>query len=54
MLLVVFDNEVVFLYPRAVSYLTLGLSALISMIVFIAILLVGYFYAWKKGALAWD
>ncbi|MBI3359379.1 MAG: NADH-quinone oxidoreductase subunit A [Nitrospirae bacterium] len=54
MLFVIFDIEVVFLYPWAVSFLTLGPSALISMIVFMAVLLVGYFYAWKKGALEWD
>ncbi len=54
MLFVIFDIEMIFLYPWAVSFITLGLSALISMIVFIAILFVGYFYAWKKGALEWD
>jgi NADH-quinone oxidoreductase subunit A len=54
MLFVIFDIEVVFIYPWAVSFHSLGLFALIEMVVFITILLVGYFYAWKKGALEWD
>jgi NADH-quinone oxidoreductase subunit A len=54
MLFVLFDIEVVFLYPWAVSFKSLGLFALIEMVLFISILLVGYFYAWKKGALEWD
>jgi NADH-quinone oxidoreductase subunit A len=54
MLFVVFDIEVVFLYPWAVTFNQLGLFALIEMMVFLSILLVGYFYAWKKGALEWD
>jgi NADH-quinone oxidoreductase subunit A len=53
-LFVLFDIEVVFLYPWAVSFQKLGLFALIEMAIFILILLVGYFYAWKKGALEWD
>jgi NADH-quinone oxidoreductase subunit A len=54
MLFVVFDIEVVFIYPWAVSFMSLGVFALIEMAIFIAVLLVGYFYAWKKGALEWD
>lgn len=54
MLFVIFDIEVVFMYPWAVSFMSLGVFALIEMALFIAILLVGYFYAWKKGALEWD
>ncbi len=54
MLFVIFDIEVVFLYPWAVSFRELGLFALIEMVIFIFILLVGYLYAWKKGALEWD
>jgi NADH-quinone oxidoreductase subunit A len=53
MLYLVFDLEVVFLYPWAVQYDKLGLFGLMEMVVFVAILLVGYFYAWKKGALDW-
>lgn len=54
MLFVIFDIETVFLYPWAVLFKQLGLFGLVEMLVFIAILLVGYFYAWKKGALEWD
>ncbi len=54
MLFVIFDIEAVFMYPWAVVYNKIGLYGLIEMILFIAILLVGYFYAWKKGALEWD
>ncbi len=53
MLYLVFDLEVVFLYPWAVQYDQLGLFGLVEMMIFVAILLVGYFYAWKKGALDW-
>ncbi|MBI5464714.1 MAG: NADH-quinone oxidoreductase subunit A [Ignavibacteriales bacterium] len=54
MLFIVFDIEVVFLYPWAVSYKLLGTPGFITMFVFIAVLLVGYFYVWRKGALEWD
>jgi NADH-quinone oxidoreductase subunit A len=53
MLYLVFDLEVVFLYPWAVQYDKLGVFGLFEMLVFVAILLIGYFYAWKKGALDW-
>jgi NADH-quinone oxidoreductase subunit A len=53
-LFVLFDLEAVFLYPWAVAFRSLGIVALIEMFVFIAILLVGYFYAWKKGVLEWE
>jgi NADH-quinone oxidoreductase subunit A len=54
MIFVIFDIETVFLYPWAVVYGDLKLVGLIEMILFIVVLLVGYFYAWKKGALEWD
>ncbi len=54
MLFVLFDLEAVFMYPWAITFNRLGLYGFIEMLVFIAILLVGYFYAWKKGALEWD
>ncbi len=54
MIFVIFDIEVVFLYPWAVTFNRLGLFALAEMFFFVAVLLVGYFYAWKKGALEWD
>jgi NADH-quinone oxidoreductase subunit A len=53
-LFVLFDLEVVFLYPWAIVFKKLGLFALIEMILFILIHLFGYFYAWRKGALEWD
>lgn len=54
MLFVIFDIEVIFMIPWAVRYQSLGLLGLIEMMVFIAILLAGFWYAWKKGALDWD
>ncbi|MFQ5455414.1 MAG: NADH-quinone oxidoreductase subunit A [Nitrospirota bacterium] len=54
MLFVLFDIEAVFLYPWAVVFDKIGLYGLVEMILFILILLVGYVYAWKKGALEWD
>ncbi len=54
MLFIVFDIEVVFLYPWAVSYKRLGVPGFVTMFVFIVVLLVGYVYVWKKGALEWD
>jgi NADH-quinone oxidoreductase subunit A len=53
-LFILFDIEVVFFLPWAVVFRQLGLFGLIEMIVFIVILLVGYIYAWKKGALEWE
>ena len=53
-LFILFDIEVVFFLPWAVVFRQLGLFALAEMAVFIVILLVGYFYAWKKGALEWE
>src|SRR3989304_625930 len=53
-LFILFDIEVVFFLPWAVVFRKLGLFGLIEMIIFIAILLVGYVYAWKKGALEWE
>ncbi|MDH4301694.1 MAG: NADH-quinone oxidoreductase subunit A [Nitrospira sp.] len=54
MLFVIFDIEIVFMFPWAVAFNDLGLVGLVEMIVFIAILVVGFWYAWKKGALEWD
>ena len=53
LIFVVFDVETVFLYPWAVKFNELGLFALIEMIIFIAILVVGFVYAWRKGVLEW-
>lgn len=54
MLFLIFDIEAVFLYPWAVAYNRIGLYGLVEMVIFVVILLVGYFYAWKKGALEWE
>jgi NADH-quinone oxidoreductase subunit A len=53
-LFILFDIEIVFMYPWAVSFSELGPIGFFSMLTFIAILLVGYFYVWRKGALEWD
>ena len=53
LLFVVFDVEVVFIYPWAIRFKQLGLFAFIEMLVFILILLVGWLYAWRKQALEW-
>ena len=54
MLFILFDIEAVFLYPWAVSFHSLGLYGVIEMVLFIAILLAGYFYLLRKRALEWD
>jgi NADH-quinone oxidoreductase subunit A len=53
-LFILFDIEVIFFLPWAVVFRRLGVFGLIEMLIFIMILLVGYVYAWKKGALEWD
>ena len=53
-LFIVFDVELAFLYPWAVAYSALGLAGLIEMIVFLGVLMVGFFYAWDNGALDWQ
>jgi len=53
-LFVVFDVESIYLYPWAVVYDRLGLFALVEMMIFIFLLLVGYVYAWKKEVLQWE
>lgn len=53
-LFILFDIEVVFFLPWAIAFRQLGLFGLAEMTVFIAILLIGYVYAWKKGALEWE
>ena len=54
MLFVIFDVEVIFLYPWAVVFNKIGLIGLLEMMMFIALFLVAYAYAWRKGALEWD
>jgi len=54
MLFLLFDIEVVFLYPWAVVFKEMKVFAFVSMAVFIGILLIAYLYIWKKGALEWE
>ena len=53
-LFIIFDLEVTFLFPWAVVFGKVGVFGFWSMIVFLAVLSVGYLYEWKKGALEWD
>jgi NADH-quinone oxidoreductase subunit A len=53
-LFIIFDLEIAFLFPWAVALDGLGLSGLIAMAIFLAVLVVGFIYEWKKGALEWD
>ncbi|MGE7778689.1 NADH-quinone oxidoreductase subunit A [Peribacillus sp. NPDC097264] len=54
LMFVIFDVETVFLYPWAVAYDELGLFALIELLFFVLILLLGLIYAWKKKVLKWN
>ncbi|MEE8171561.1 MAG: NADH-quinone oxidoreductase subunit A [Alphaproteobacteria bacterium] len=53
-LFIIFDLEVAFLFPWAVSFRDIGLYGFWSMMVFLGILTIGFIYEWKKGALEWD
>ena len=53
LMFVIFDVETVFLYPWAVAYDKLGIFALVEMLIFVAMLLLGLVYAWKKKVLRW-
>jgi NADH-quinone oxidoreductase subunit A len=53
-LFIVFDLEIAFLFPWAVALGRIGLFGLIAMGIFLTILVVGFIYEWKKGALEWD
>jgi NADH-quinone oxidoreductase subunit A len=53
-LFVLFDVEVIFLYPWAINYKELGMSGVLTMFVFMGLLLSGFFYIIRKGALDWD
>ena len=54
MLFILFDIEAIFLYPWAVVYRELKLFAFFEMLIFIVLVLAGFFYIWKKGALDWS
>jgi len=53
-LFVVFDLEVAFLFPWAVAFDSIGMFGFISMMLFLGVLVVGFIYEWKKGALEWE
>ncbi|MDI6717241.1 MAG: NADH-quinone oxidoreductase subunit A [Actinomycetota bacterium] len=53
LLLVIFDVEMIFVFPWAVVFKSLGFFAFIEMVIFIAILMLGLFYAWRKGVMKW-
>ncbi|AGF74572.1 NADH dehydrogenase subunit A [Bartonella australis AUST/NH1] len=53
-LFIIFDLEVAFLFPWAVSFSSIGMFGFWSMIMFLVILTIGFVYEWKKGALEWD
>lgn len=54
MLFIVFDIEMIFLFPWAIIYDKLRIFGFIEMLVFVLVLLVGLLYAWRKGALEWE
>jgi NADH-quinone oxidoreductase subunit A len=54
MLFIVFDIEIIFLYPWAVYFDKLGFFGLVEMVTFIATVLVAYAYVWRRGGLEWD
>ena len=53
-LFILFDLEIAFLFPWAVVLPEIGLAGFVAMLVFLAILVVGFIYEWKKGALEWE
>jgi NADH-quinone oxidoreductase subunit A len=53
-LFIIFDLEIAFLFPWAVVFKSIGLTALIEMALFLLLLVIGFAYVWKKGALEWE
>ena len=53
-LFIIFDLEIAFLFPWAVVFQSIGLTALIEMALFLLLLVIGFAYVWKKGALEWE
>ncbi len=53
-LFIIFDLEIAFLFPWAVALRNIGLLGLLAMAVFLAVLIVGFIYEWKRGALEWE
>ncbi|HZR53879.1 MAG TPA: NADH-quinone oxidoreductase subunit A [Streptosporangiaceae bacterium] len=54
MLFIVFDIEIIFLYPWAVTFNKLGTFGLVEMVTFVITVLVAYAYVWRRGGLEWD
>ena len=54
MLFIVFDIEIIFLYPWAVAFDRMGMFGLVEMVLFIVAVLVAYAYIWRRGGLEWD
>lgn len=54
MLFIVFDIEIIFLYPLAVAFGEFGLFGLVEMVLFVATVFVAYVYVWRRGGLEWD
>ena len=54
MLFIIFDIEIIFLYPWAVAFDSLGIFGLVEMVLFIAAVFVAYAYVWRRGGLEWD
>jgi NADH-quinone oxidoreductase subunit A len=53
-LFIIFDLEIAFVFPWAVVFSKLGLLGLLEMAMFLGLLVLGFVYAWKKGALEWE
>jgi NADH-quinone oxidoreductase subunit A len=53
-LFILFDVELVFLYPWAVVFKTLGTTGLVEIVIFVGVLMAGFYYAWDNGALEWQ
>lgn len=53
LLFILFDVEIIFMFPWAVNFKVLGWFGFVEMIIFLVILTIGFLYAWKKGALSW-
>ena len=54
MLFIIFDIEIIFLYPWAVSFNALGVFAFVEMVIFVVTVFIAYAYVWRRGGLDWD
>jgi NADH-quinone oxidoreductase subunit A len=54
MLFIIFDIEIIFLYPWAVSFNSLGVFAFVEMVIFVVTVFIAYAYVWRRGGLDWD